>query len=159
LFKEQLKTNFPPAKKSVMVWDGECGFCHYWIIRWKIITGDKIEYKPFQKTAHNYPDVPEERFREAVRLLEPDGSISSGPAAAFRSFYLTNKYKWLFPLYQRSPIFKKLSDYVYQVMADNRAFFLKVTRALFGKNPRKPKPYWMLFLLLLAMLFFIIFSL
>ncbi|MGI8893042.1 MAG: thiol-disulfide oxidoreductase DCC family protein, partial [Bacteroidia bacterium] len=68
-----------------MVWDGECGFCHYWIIRWKMITGDKIEYNTFQNVAGNFPDIPVDRFREAVRLIETDGSISSGPKAAFRS--------------------------------------------------------------------------
>ena len=130
-----------------MVWDGKCGFCHYWIIRWKIKTGDTIKYASFQQQAADFPDIPIKRFEEAVRLIEVDGTIYSGPAAAFRSFYLNHQYKWLFQWYIQSPLFKKMCDLIYHFMATHREFMFKLTKLLWGKNPAKPKSYWRYYLL------------
>lgn len=142
-----------------MVWDGQCGFCQYWIIRWKMITGDKIDYVQFQDGSKNFPDVPEERFKEAVRLIETDGSISNGPQAAYRSLFLLEKQKWLYKLYERSKLFRSASDFLYQFVADNRDFFFVITKILFGKNPRRFKMYWIYFLLFPILIFLLIFSL
>ena len=34
-----------------MIFDGNCRFCRVWIERWRAVTGDKVEYLPFQDPA------------------------------------------------------------------------------------------------------------
>lgn len=159
MFRHQNRTNFPPTEKPVFLWDGQCGFCHFWIIRWKMLTGEQFDYVPYQKEAVNFPDISVKDFKEAVRFIETDGTISSGPAAAYRSLFLVGKHRWLFKLYQKSKIFKKISDFLYYVVTENRNFFFRITKILFGKSPRKLKPYWLYYLLSLFVIFFIILSL
>ena len=147
MFKHQYKTNFPPANKPVMVWDGDCGFCRYWMLRWKKISGNQIAYEPYQESYHKYDDIPVERFKEAVQFIETDGQIYSGPAAAYRSLHSLDKYKWLYNLYLSNRFFKKVSDHAYYFIAQRRGLFLQITSLFFGKNPLHFKPYWLIYLL------------
>jgi len=39
----------PPADRPVLVFDGDCGFCRFWIERWRGATGGKVDYEPYQK--------------------------------------------------------------------------------------------------------------
>lgn len=133
----------------MMVWDGECGFCHYWIIKWWIKTGNLIEYKKYQLVSANYHDIPEEKFREAVRLIMPDGKIYSGPAAAYKAYALAGKYTFLQTLYEKFTPFQLLSDWGYQKVADNRYNLFEWTKRLLGNNPRSPKNHWVSYLLAL----------
>ena len=64
------------ARRPVIVFDGDCGFCRVWIERWRRVTGDRVEYAPFQEVAARFPEIPLERFRRSVQLLEPDGRWS-----------------------------------------------------------------------------------
>src|SRR5690606_26091739 len=105
MFSKIEKTAFPPNEKPMMVWDGECGFCKYWITRWKSKTDDRIEYQTFQQVAENYKDIPLKEFKKASRFIETDGYVFSGPDSAYKSFTYFGKedsrwhrwyakYKW-----------------------------------------------------------------
>ena len=54
-------------RKPLLVYDGDCGFCRRWIDRWKILTGDKVDYAPFQEAAKRFHHIPKKKFQEAVR--------------------------------------------------------------------------------------------
>src|SRR5258706_13142999 len=71
--------------KPVLVYDGDCGFCLEWIARGRIATGDRVDYAPYQEVAARFPDIPRERFAQAVQLHEPGGRGSSGAEAGFRA--------------------------------------------------------------------------
>ena len=157
MIRHQNKTNFPPAGKAVMVWDGECGFCQYWIIKWKTITGEKINYKTFQMASQEFPDIPKENFQKAVQLIEPGGAVYGGAAAAYRSLYIINRYTWPYQFYSKSEVFKKINDALYHFVATHRDLFLKITWLFFGKNPKQLKPYWLLYFIMV--IFVIIFIL
>ncbi len=134
----------------MMVWDGECGFCKYWITRWKSKTADRIDYKTFQQVAVNYKDIPLKEFKKASRLIETEGDIYSGPDSAFRIFiYFEEKdtrwHRW----YTQYNWFTGLSDHTYNFIAKNRGFMFTLSKICFGKNPETLKPYWILWLLLL----------
>ncbi|WP_297337134.1 DCC1-like thiol-disulfide oxidoreductase family protein [Algoriphagus sp.] len=146
MFAPIQKTQFPP-RKDLFIWDGQCGFCKYWILVWKSKTRG-LEYQTFQEVADNFPDIPLKEFKKASRLIEKDGSVFSGPESAFRTFAYFKKprtfwQKW----YQQSKIFRQLSNQGYNFIAKNRPFLMQLTIAFWGKNPIKRKPYWLVWLL------------
>ena len=145
-----LKTAFPPPK-PLMLWDGKCGFCHWWIIRWKLITDDNVDFSKYQETAaEKFPDIPGHYFSEVVRLIETDGTVYGGAHAAYRSFSYGKKRQWLYFLYKKSRLFARLSDQAYLWISARRSLMYKLTIALLGKNPNHIKPYWLLYLCLIV---------
>lgn len=118
-----------------MVYDGNCGFCKYWIIKWKRMTYGNVDYLPYQKVSKHFSDIPEDYFRQAVRYIDTDGSVGNGPEAAYLSLSHKPKYRFLIAWYRKSKLFRRLSDYGYQWVADHRNFLFKVSRFLFGKTP------------------------
>ncbi len=140
----------------VMVWDGHCGFCAYWTTRWKKLTGDKVYYRPYQEAAPDFPDIEVEYFKEASRLIEPGGEIFSGPRSAYRTLtYTKSKWAFLDKWYERYTWFRKLSDRLYQYVADHRNFMFKLTKALFGSNPLEVRPFWLIYIAIILYLVYI----
>ena len=39
-----------------LIYDGDCGFCFYWARYWQKLTGDSVEYRPYQQVLAQYPD-------------------------------------------------------------------------------------------------------
>lgn len=151
MFAKIQNTKYPP-NESLFIWDGNCGFCKYWIIVWKQQTTG-LEYKTFQEVAADFPDIPLKEFKKASRLIETEGAIYSGPDSAFRTFYyFHNPKKHWHRWYINSRFFQRISDQTYNWIAKNRPLMMKLTLAFWGKNPLKRKPYWMLWLLGLLVL-------
>ena len=140
------KTQHPPKDKPVMAWDGDCGFCHYWVIRWKTYIGDAVTYKPYQEVAPDFPDIELKYFRQALRFIDTDGRVYTGPAAAFRAFRFGSRWRWLMPLYSNFAPARWISDISYMFISAHRPRFYKISVALFGKNPARQKPWWVLYL-------------
>src|SRR6056297_2432479 len=134
----------------MMVWDTHCKFCFYWIVRWNKMTGDSIEYRPYTEVSQAYPDIEVKAFQRAVRLIETDGTIYSGAGAAYRSFTYGTRWVWLWEFYRGQRWFRNLSDAVYDWIAKNRPFMLKVTHLFFGKNPERSRPYWLVYIVLIG---------
>lgn len=157
MFLKIERTHFPPLEKPVMVWDGECGFCKYWITNWKQKTKDKIKYRTFQEVANDFTDIPLKEFQKASRLIEMDGSVYSGPDSAYRSFTYFEKensiwHKW----YSKHKWFAALSDHTYIFIAKHRNLMFKLTKFLFGNDPESIKPYWFLILLFTFTILFLL---
>lgn len=155
MFSKIKETQYPPSKLPLLIWDGECGFCKYWITNWTQKTKNRIDFKPYQEAAKNFPDIPLKEFKKASRLIETDGSIYSGPNSAFRSFiYFDNKNKFWYNLYSRNKLFAFLSDAGYNFIAKHRNLMFKLTKIFFGTNPKSLKPYWLLGLVLMVLLIY-----
>jgi predicted DCC family thiol-disulfide oxidoreductase YuxK len=138
-----------------MIWDGQCGFCAYWIIYWQGITKDRVDYLPYQEFLQKESVIEEKHFKEAVRLIEPSGTVHSGAGAAFKSWaYRKPVGKKLLHLYQRSKFFRHSSDRLYQWVADHRNLLFKVTKLCFGSDPKSLKPFWAIYLLLFLYLLY-----
>lgn len=145
MFKKIEKTSNPPPM-NILIWDGKCGFCHFWKSRWESKTAGRIVFKTYQEYAENFPDIPLKEFKKASRLIETDGLVYSGPDSAYRSLWHAGNKKW-HEMYTRYPWFRSLSDHAYNHIAKNRDFYFRVTKLLFGGEPLKLKPYWLLYLL------------
>lgn len=156
MFTKINQTAFPP-KKPMMVWDGECSFCKYWITNWHSKTKNKIEYITLQEKASYFEDIPLKEFKKASRLIETDGKVYSGPNSVFRLFTYFDKnhtswHRW----YTNSKWFAEVCDHTYNWIAKHRPFMFAMTKVLFGKNPLSLKPYWLLILLLFLLAVFCI---
>lgn len=140
-----------------MVWDGNCGFCAYWVTHWQKKTTEVIVYKPYQEAAADFNDIPLERFKEASRLIESDGKVYSGPRSAYRTFTYNPKGRWRFldRWYAEKPWFESLSDRLYAWVATNRSSLFKLTKAMFGSNPEELRPFWVIYVCVIFYLIYL----
>ena len=148
-----------PSKKPILIFDGECSFCRLWIDYWRQITGDQIEYEPFQKIELQYPQISHDHFVKFVQLVTSTGEVFSGANAVFRSLAYHPGRAWMLWSYRRVPLVAPLSEMVYRFIAQHRDGFYKITRLLWGKHlaPSSYRlPRW-LFLRLLGVIYLIAF--
>ena len=141
-----------------MVWDGQCGFCRYWTTRWKKITKDGVEYRPYQEAASDFSDIGEQHFKEASRLIETDGTVYSGPRSAYRTFTYGSKWAFLDKWYARKKWFRSLSDKLYHWVAKNRGLMFRITKFMFGSDPDQVRPFWVIYLALVLFFVYSVFS-
>lgn len=130
----------------LLLWDGECGFCRYWVIRWGELTGGKVRFEPYQQAGNDFPEIGEANFRKAAYLVEPDGWAYRGAAAAFRTLSYSGSHGRLMDWYRQYDFFRHLCNAAYDWMAGHRNFMMKLTIGLWGRNPRRPYPRWLLWL-------------
>ncbi len=104
---EQVSINDP---RPLLVYDGDCGFCTYWVRYWQQLTGDRVAYAPYQETAAQYPEIPVTAFQNAIQFIAPDGKIASAAEASFLTLsYARGKGIWL-TLYRKFPGFAGVSE-------------------------------------------------
>ena len=130
----------PPEipERPLLLWDGDCGFCRSWIERWRAITGERVAYEPYQSAAARFPEIPRERFANAVQLIESDGRRSEAAEAVFRALaYAPGHGMWL-TLYRRVPPFTAISEAAYRFVAGRRPLFTLLTRWIWGRHVLPP---------------------
>lgn len=149
--------------RPLLLFDGDCGFCRRWIIRWKSLTKDKVDYEPYQSAGTQFPEIPQETFKKAVQLIEilPDGQkrITAAAEAVFRTLAYEPSLRWIFWLYSKIPGVKPACEWFYSVVASHRILFSKITAWVWGSDLRPPvySINAFLFLRFLAVIFAIAF--
>ncbi len=109
-------------RKPTMLWDGDCAFCAYWIRRWARLTGDAVEYRPFQQGLDKLPQVDPAACARAVQLVLPDGRVLEGAHAVLQSLVLAGRAGWMLRCYERSALCRKCAEAAYRFVAANRAW-------------------------------------
>jgi len=127
----------PPAR-PLLLFDGDCGFCRRWILRWRQLTGTRVDYQPAQEGGSRFPEIPEERFRREVVLIEPDGRVSGGAEAVLRTRALAPGHRGLWWLYRKLRPFRWLAERAYRVIASHRNSASFLTRLLWGRSTALP---------------------
>ncbi len=143
----------------MLVYDGDCDFCRYWVSRWRHLTGDRIAYAPFQQVADQFPKIPLEQFETAVQLIEPNDEVSSGAEAVFCTLAYAPRQGWTLWLYQKVRGVALITEWYYRLIARNRTVFSALTRWLWGRYISRPThalTCWV-FLRLLGLIYFIAF--
>lgn len=126
--------------KATFVYDGDCGICREWVNYWRQITGDTVEYRPYQEAAADYPQIRIDDLEQSVHLIETDGSIRKGAEATF-SLYTGRPPHSLLPwLYHHLPGFAALSEGSYRFFARHRKLLACLTRLFWGRD-MKPVQY------------------
>jgi len=88
-----------PPSRPLLIFDGDCAFCRRWIERWKQTTGDHVNYAPLQSEhiAAQFPELSREQLESSVHLIEPDGRVTRGTEAVFRSLAVRRRWPlWLY---------------------------------------------------------------
>src|SRR5579875_3166099 len=123
--------------KPLLIYDGDCSFCRFSVDYWRKLTGDRVDYAPFQQAAANFPQIPAEQFRQAVKLIQPDGSASNAAEAVFRVLACA-----------------PASELAYRLVANHRNFFDRL-RIIFWGRSAEPPTYFLTRWLFLRLLGFV----
>jgi predicted DCC family thiol-disulfide oxidoreductase YuxK len=151
-----------PPPKPLMVFDGDCNFCKLWIRRWQQITGDALDFLPFQnpEIEKKFPEIPRENFQNSVQLIETDGEVFSGADAVFSSLAKNPKWQWPLRAYENSPVFANLTESAYKFVARHRTLFSFFTRLFWGRHVELPNYFLLrwIFLRALGAIYFFAFA-
>ncbi|HXQ67398.1 MAG TPA: lipase maturation factor family protein [Alphaproteobacteria bacterium] len=127
------------GSRPLLIYDGDCEFCGYWQRYWKKLTGDRVDYRPYQEVAAQYPAIPTAEFQRAVQFITPDGHRASAAEASFLVLsHARGKGFWL-ALYRKLPGFATVSELVYAFIAAHRPAFYRVSLLLWGRNCEPPR--------------------
>lgn len=126
-----------PAR-PLLIFDGDCYFCLHWIERWRELTGETVEYVPFQAVVDRFPEIPPEDFQRAVQLIETNGEVYHGAEAVFRSLAHTRRRRWMHWSYKHVPGFAPATEAAYRMIANHRRTASCLTRLFWGKDVRQP---------------------
>jgi predicted DCC family thiol-disulfide oxidoreductase YuxK len=132
--------DLPPADpRPLLVYDVDCGFCVYWAKYWQKLTGDAVNYQPYQDVASQYPQIPLADFQRAVQYITPDGHNASAAEASFLTLsHARGKGFWL-TLYKKLPGFAAIAEWIYAFIAAHRSAFYRVSVFLWGGNYGPPR--------------------
>ena len=150
------------SQKPILVYDGNCNFCRLWIERWRALTGDRVQYAPFQEVAAQFPGIPREDFARAVQLILPDGKVSNAAQAVFRTLAFAPGCAWMLWLYQYLPGAATVAELLYGFVARHRNPLHRLTRLFWGKHFERPSfslASWLFLRLMGAVYFFAFLSL
>lgn len=118
--------------RPLLIYDGDCAFCTWWVRYWQRLTGAAVRYAPYQEVAAQYPQIAPAAFRRAVQYVGADGRVASGAEASLRTLaHAPGKGHWLW-LYRRLPGFAWVAERAYAAIAAHRGPALRASRALWG---------------------------
>src|SRR5215469_2179621 len=127
------------AQRPLLIYDGDCGFCGYWARYWQRLTGETVEYRPYQEVAEQYPKITRADFQRAVQYLTPAGQHASAAEASFLTLgHARGRGIWLW-LYRRVPGFAPAAEVAYAFVAAHRPAFYRVSLLLWGKDHAPPR--------------------
>ena len=141
-------------KQAVLVFDGDCGICAWWVRYWQRLTGTQVHYGSYQQIGREFPEIAEQDFAGAIHLMDAPGSSSarSGAHAAFTILAMGRRWFPFLLLYRWLPGFAPLSEWTYRTIAGHRTVFARLTWLLWGRAELQPVSHdrvaWLLLRLL-----------
>jgi predicted DCC family thiol-disulfide oxidoreductase YuxK len=124
--------------RPLVLFDGDCGFCRFWVTRWRATTRGEVDFTPAQQEASRFPQVTDKAWKRSMQLLTPEGAVYGGAEAVFRTLAYAREHRWMLAAYRHVPGARFLSEAAYKLVADHREFFSKLTRLAFGRHPEPP---------------------
>ena len=125
--------------RPLLMYDADCRFCVYWARYWQKLTGDAVDYRPYQEAASRYPQIPLADFQRAVQYMDRDGRRAAAAEASLLTLsHARGKGFWL-TLYRRVPGFAAIAEWIYAFIAAHRSAAYGVTRFLWGRDFVPPR--------------------
>jgi predicted DCC family thiol-disulfide oxidoreductase YuxK len=124
-----------PPPRTLLIYDGHCGFCLWWLARWRRRIGDRIDYTPSQETKKRYPELGPERYARSIQLVEPDGTVYEGAEAAFRALARGpggGRPLWA---YENLPVVSAVTERGYRFVSRHRTGLHRLTLWTWGRDP------------------------
>ncbi|HIN20196.1 MAG TPA: DUF393 domain-containing protein [Candidatus Marinimicrobia bacterium] len=119
------------TKKSVLVYDGDCPFCIFWIQRWRKLSKGRVDYLPFQKIKLEESEVTLQQFQSSIWFFSVRGNYYPAARAlllTIEHYQLGKLFLWLM---NNIPGMTKLFDWIYYFIARHRSFFWWFTKFVF----------------------------
>jgi predicted DCC family thiol-disulfide oxidoreductase YuxK len=117
---------------ATLVYDGDCAVCRYWVIYWQGLTHGRVVFRAYQDAAADFPAIPLQAFQRAIQMIEPDGRVYSGAAAAFRVLrHAPGRAAWWW-CYAHLPGAAAVSEGAYAFLARRRGLLSRFTKFLWG---------------------------
>lgn len=107
--------------RSVLLYDGECGFCRRQVERLRGRVGDAVRFEPYQ-SAGDVAGVSPSDLARAVHFVDAEGRVSSGAEAIYSTLASGGSATRLW-MYRRVPGFAPLSELGYRFIARHRGLF------------------------------------
>lgn len=111
--------------KVVLIYDGDCDFCRWCVVRWGHITKDRVQYIPYGINQTHFLQCGE---LASVRLLELDGKVYAGAEAVFRVLAHAPRCGGFLWMYRHVPAFKPLAEWGYRCVAACRGILSSLIR-------------------------------
>ena len=126
-------------ERPLLVYDADCGFCVYWARYWQKLTGDAVNYQPYQEVAPQHPQISLTDFQRGVQYITPDGRHASAAEASFLTLsHARGKGFWL-TLYKKLPGFAAIAEWMYAFIAAHRSAGYRVSLFLWGRDYGPPR--------------------
>lgn len=119
------------VQKPILVYDGDCAFCKYWVNRWKRKTEDEVCFVPFQQVPRVYFGIQRDQFQKSVYLITHYRRLH-GAEAVFELLAIGGNNTWI-QLYHGFPLAERAFEAGYRFVAENRGFFYKILK-IFDSN-------------------------
>lgn len=114
----------------IVLYDGDCGFCNKWVDRWHKMSGETVQYIPYQSFEADeagklvdFPQISVGDCKRAVQFILPSGEHSRAARAVFDALSQSGKQKWWLWLYKHFPGFKLIAEAAYTFIAAHKCFF------------------------------------
>jgi predicted DCC family thiol-disulfide oxidoreductase YuxK len=144
------------TEQPVLIYDGDCGICIYWVNFWKKLTGNTIDYRPYQEVASDYPDISIDAFKQSIQFIDQNGTRSEGAKATCKLLKDVPAYSLLYRMYKYIPGFSRVSEWGYTFFSRRRNLLKWVSYIFWGKTfepPRYEMVTW-IFLRCLGLIYF-----
>jgi len=128
----------PAEPRALLVYDADCGFCVYWARYWQKLTGNAVNYRPYQEVASQYPQIRRADFQRAVQYIAGDRLASAAEASFLTLSHAPGQGFWL-TLYRRLPGFAAMAEWIYAFIAAHRSAFHRVSLFLWGREHEPPR--------------------
>ena len=126
-------------ERPLLVYDADCGFCVYWARYWQKLTGDAVNYQPYQEVAPQHPQISLADFQRGVQYIAPDGRHASAAEASFLTLsHARGKGFWL-TLYKKLPGFAAIAEWMYAFIAAHRSAGYRVSLFVWGRDFGPPR--------------------
>lgn len=119
---------------ALLIYDGDCGFCRWSVRRLRFMTGDRVDFAPYQEVAERFPDISRDEFNKSVFLIEPDGRKTRAAEAVCRSMAVSRAKRWPLWIYDHVPGASSAMEISYRAIARSRPVISPVIRLLFGRG-------------------------
>ena len=127
-----------PRARPLLLFDGDCGFCRFWVARWRAATRGQVDFAPAQQEAARFPQIAKESWKRSVQLVTPKGEVYGGAEAVFRTLAYAPERRWMLGFYGRLPGAQLVSEAAYRLVERHRGFFSWLTRLGWGGDPEPP---------------------
>jgi predicted DCC family thiol-disulfide oxidoreductase YuxK len=127
--------------KPIFLYDGDCGFCLYWVSYWQQLTRD-VEYTTLASKQPHFEQKVGEGYFDSVHLVRIDGTIVSGGEAVTELLSHAPGRTYLLWLYRKVPGFGTLTNWLYKRLSSCRDCGASATKLLWGTPAKPPLFTW-----------------